>query len=311
MSDQQKYDGGVLRQARKNLFLSQEEIANRAGISRRSVIATEKGTAEINTVLKYLDALEYFGLDPVDQTELEHELNPFRSKRPPLSEDDRWEIRRQLRNRMLRVSRSLPAFVIDEYWFLRAVNVYILAVHQIEPKMLHLPEAWHIIALKFHPKLKINQARGDQWRDYYLAAVKEFRRAIDPLQGTNRYRKLIQWHRGLDGFAAFWSKAKRELEYEVEILLDESIPTNIDSEFILFAEVGGNFRVLPQLPPYYRGIWLPEDPTGDRDLTTILHDIRLGEIAEGLGYDVNKQPIAYLEDYISEGQLKEIGGWIE
>lgn len=312
--------GALLRHYRQNLMgadgnsITQHRLAQAAGVSERTIQRLEAGERVSNEyVLLVLGGLRRLGLADQKIRILERVLNPLRTTYSSLDEGQRWKVREWLRKHLLAVVRPLPAFILDEYWFIRATNVYILALHNIEPQMLSMSELWHLAAMKFHPRLGLKESRGRRWREYYLATVKAFQQASSLYGGTQRYEKLIAWLENLEGFATFWEKADRTFtsEYELSTLITESIPVMCDAQEFHFTELGGYVPVLPHLPPYWRMVWVPFDPAGERELQEILQDMGLTEHAKRLGYDVAKRPIVYIEEYVSEDVLREIGGWIE
>lgn len=313
--------GLLLRNCRESIFApsgkptTQKELAHEAAVSERTVQRLEAGErVRDDSTLAVLEALRQMELDPEKLWQLESAFNPIRlDSCYPLDNEERSRIRGEIRTYMREISRPLPGFVMDEYWFVRAINVYLLALHQIEPRMLYMPEVWHVVGVKFEPELRMQQLRGPKWKDYYLALVKDLRRRLALYEGMERHQRLIQWLMGLEGFKSFWDRAKREphLDYALRVLTSRAIPVDLGFEVQWWNELGTDALISPVLPPYWRSIWVPSAHSADRELTEVLQDAALTEAAERLGYDVRKLPIHFIEDYISEDDLRKIGGWIE
>lgn len=67
--------GRRLKSARLNLNLTQEEVAEKAGVSRKKVLNAEKGQTQLETFLAILEALNL--LDQLDNFMPEPPLSPI------------------------------------------------------------------------------------------------------------------------------------------------------------------------------------------------------------------------------------------
>lgn len=283
---------------------SQADLAKKAGLSEETIWRAENGRRISNdSRQRIISALDP---DGTKRSILEDAFNPLRTERSTLDDGDRDKIRKRLR-RYMRL--PLPAFIMDEYWFMRVMNIQVLALHGIERRMLYKPVTWHVIAMKFYPEIGMKEKRGPDWRDYYLVAVMDFRRKVMDLGGTLRYEKLMQWLKSLKGFAHFWKEAELgELEYEIRARTTESIPVRVGNKIQHWREFGLNALIYPRLSDYWVSLWLPPTET-EEEMFEFLRNAKFLDVAEGLGYDP-KQPLVFMEDYLHEDEMKRIGAWL-
>lgn len=291
--------------------MTQEQLAQAAGISKKTVQRAEhEGRASKRTLTHIFEVL---GVLNDERRRFEEEFNPLRSERGCLDEEEHWKIKKQVRDNLLEVA-YLPAFIMDEFWFVRAFNIHILALHGIRPEQLNSPDAWHAIAIKFNPTLGMKEVRGPDWRQYYLIAIKRFHDAVALHNNTDRYHRMLRWLRKHKEVILFWNRVRREGESDYRARLHESlhIPVCWETNILWWNEVGGEFYPSLYLPGWLRSVWLPTAKTGEnREMPQILVDMKLGERAEKMGYDPRGKPLHFIEEYISEDILREIGGWIE
>ncbi len=316
MADDRRLRAGrMLRQLRQQKYRldgrswSQADLANKAGISEKTVRTVEReGKATKYTLDKMFKALD---INDEIRRELEDGFNPLRTERPPLDSVARLEMKGQIREALKGPSSSprfYPSFMVDEYWFIRAMNIYVLALHEVKADWLHLPETWHNIAIKFHPEIDMRKIRGPNWVDYYMIVIKKFRNEMTKLEGTERYQKMTKWLKSFRGtcpksFTYFWKKANHEvILFEVKARVFNNIPVYVGGEVSYWEEFGGHYPVSPYVtePGYYRALWEPKSS----------QQINLKQKARDLGYTPN-DPYKFIENYLSEAQLREIGGWVE
>jgi hypothetical protein len=112
-----------------------------------------------------------------------------------------------------KLGEMYPAYLMDQYWFIRAVNRYALALLEFEEKDLEFWESWHVVAMKFKPELKVRERRGPDARKYYLLSVRKFREDTQILATTARYRNLFTQLERAKGFRKVWQDAKNTPEY--------------------------------------------------------------------------------------------------
>lgn len=310
MPDEHKLNaGGLLRRLRMQKRRpdgspwTQEHLAEIAGLSAKTVIRAEQGKAGAKSLSRIMDAL---GLDDKERDAVADTYNPLRTSRPRLDDAERNRIEERLRECMLELPELLPAYITDEYGFIRAQNTYVLALHKIKPDLLTLPEVWHSIAAQFHPKLKMKNLQGDQLEDYYLGAMKVFRSSLMPYEGMSRYDKLITWLKSLEGFVGYWNEIGGDfgLGHDSKALLTRSISVHLDSEVQSWKMFEARAAVSSQLPMFRLNVWMP---LGNR-WPEILR--RLSKTAEALGYRLSRVPFL-IEKHLNESKLREIGGWIE
>ena len=324
MSEEWRIRAGTLfRQCRESIItvddkaLDRSILAREAKVSEKTVQRVENGEAiGAESLVLLLRALKQKGLGASRIEMLENAFNPVRIDRFPLLDDkERPKIREELRSHMRDILPPLPAYVMDEYWFVRSINVYMLALHWIEPKMLYWPEMWHVVACKFKPELRFRQRRGPWWKSYYLATTKGFHRRTTDLKDSKRYEKLIQWMKGLDDFAVFWNKAVREpeLDYATRARTTRTIPVDLRDVGLgtqSWQELGKAVVVSPSLPEFWLSVWLPQVGSRKIQFPEALEPTGLRESAKKLGYNLDAERFLYIEDYIPKEKLINIGGYI-
>jgi transcriptional regulator with XRE-family HTH domain len=316
MSDSRSSKQGLLlRQLRLQKFRedgrpwTQEDVAKAAGLSERTIRRIEQGEATgVEAISFYLDALE---VEDNKRRSVEDALNPFRKEPSPLEDSERSLIKTRLRNSILQLSPH-PCYVMDQYWYVRGFNVYILALHRMGHELLHNPDTWHFIAMKFNPKIAMRKLRGEEWANYYHKGFKKFRDAVTNLPGE-RYERMLQWLKTHKGFTNFWDKAKYEIEPPFDVAQKtQNVTVCWGDRRLEWNEAGGEITISPYLPKWNRSVWIAKaKPEEGKDSNDVLKELRLDEVARSLGYDPVKKPLFFIEEYLSKSLLQQIGGWTE
>jgi len=301
--------GGLLRRLRMRKRRpdgspwTQEHLAKVAGLSVKTVIRAEQGKAGTNSLSKIVDALD---LDDRERELIARVYNPLRVSSSRLDDAERSKIEEELTRHMLALPELLPAYIVDEYWFIRTQNAYFLTLHTIKPDLLTFPESWHSVAVRFHPKLKMRGLQRDQWQKYYLGAMKAFRSSVASYEGRSRYNRLIRWLKSLEGFAEPWDDAGGNLElgHDVRVLITRPVFIRTGPEFQSWKMFQTEVVVSSQLPVFRLNIWMPLSSRWPETLRS------LSKTAQALGYRLSRAPFI-IEKHVDESRLQDIGGWIE
>jgi transcriptional regulator with XRE-family HTH domain len=310
MSDEHELGaGGLLRRLRlqkrrpDGYPWTQEHLAKVAGLSAKTITRAEQGKVGTKSLAKIIDALD---LDAREREIVADAYNPLRVSRPHLDDTERNSIKTGLKEYLLELPELLPAYITDEYGFIRTQNVYILALHEVKPDLLDMPESWHSIAIKFHPKLKLREHQRDQWDDYYIGTIKVFRSSLMPHKGTSRYYRLIKWLKGLEGFTGFWDEVGGDYgsRQDLNALMTRSVYIHLESGTQSWRMFETGVSVSPHLPIFRLNMWIP---LGNRWPEALRG---LSETAKALGYRLSRAPFL-TEKHLDESKLREIGGWIE
>lgn len=190
-----------------------------------------------------------------------------------------------------------PAYVMDQYWFVRAMNRHILAILEFQEEDLKCWESWHVVAMKFKPELKVRERRGPQAKKYYQLTIKQFREDTLILSNTPRFKKLFQQLNQSEEFRKIWWEAKDSPDYDPIARIITHPETHLSNGTIIRAAVHISEAKNNSGISLFLHHWAPNK-------ASFSDYLKIQELAE----KQYSKPYYQITDYIDAKVLEAVGG---